>query len=911
MDTWRQSGRLLSLLVLFLLAMLMPVRTLAMEELKVGYVPGTGFLEEDRPGHMRGNGYEYMEFLSGFLGAKFTYVPCVSWWEAGSLLESGAIDLLPAMPGNYKSLPFAVRTDHVIARFPMELVVQADFAGGQVKLGTLDYNYPTPNLATVAKEHGFAYELVTFHDPAAMKQAFDSHALDGYVQPLLHPGKKERVLALFDRVSYRLLLRNDRPELLARVNAAQDALLLNQPNIRNQLNDKYERAKGFPLVLTPAEIAYLQEQKVLRAAVLVQNKPYFYTDDEGQKAGATMALLAQLEKDLHIKIELVEESSPEKIQQLLARGTVDFVADVPCDFSWLQDMGLTPTQSYLNMGYVPVTRRDAHLTAAPRVAAVKGRFETTTFIRQQYPEEQILYCRSWEECCKAVSSGLADMTYLPRGAVPYLMEAASAYNLAADTESAFLESVSLGVYAQADPRLWQILNKEINHLPPRLLPDALSRGAHENITPLSPRWLLYHYPLQTALLIFVVMGVITGFIYYRSRHHRRQLRAMEQLAFTDRDSQLPNLLYLEQNLDKLLARSGQPQENIYVTLFDLSASSLTLQSSLGDMARQLQERPWTIAVVSGPRTQQLLALGRAASPEEMRERALEDLAGLCALPLGENSLILDIRAGISPLKNKQLADAVDIAAQACQHTNANEHVQVYDQQLALRLAHEADRMAALQAGLAEDTLELRYQPCRESRSSQLVMAQTLPYWQGQPLTDIFAPHLQASPEHCGLLLALDYYLLEQAMIFQRKRLLTGQKLLPLGVPQRKSHLQEPGYAARMRELAEKYDLPPQAIILSFSPGTFASRDKTAQEPLIYLLGELQAAGFGLMAAELRQDIHTAIALSRDLQLALLPGMEKAAHDALLQKLDVLFQQDWLTDEPLTAEKFAALLTGLS
>ncbi|MBQ1614868.1 MAG: hypothetical protein II089_09540, partial [Selenomonas sp.] len=121
---------LCALLCIFLSALCLPGLVGATEELKVGYVPGTGFLDEDRPGHMRGNGYEYMEFLSGFLGAKFTYIPCVNWWEAGNKLEKMEIDLLPAMPGDYKTLPFAVRTDHVIARFPMELVVQDDFHGG-------------------------------------------------------------------------------------------------------------------------------------------------------------------------------------------------------------------------------------------------------------------------------------------------------------------------------------------------------------------------------------------------------------------------------------------------------------------------------------------------------------------------------------------------------------------------------------------------------------------------------------------------------------------------------------------------------------------------------------------------------------------------------------------------------------
>ena len=40
-------------------------------KLRVGYVPETGFLMEDRPGHIRGYGYEYMEFLSRYGNWKF------------------------------------------------------------------------------------------------------------------------------------------------------------------------------------------------------------------------------------------------------------------------------------------------------------------------------------------------------------------------------------------------------------------------------------------------------------------------------------------------------------------------------------------------------------------------------------------------------------------------------------------------------------------------------------------------------------------------------------------------------------------------------------------------------------------------------------------------------------------------
>lgn len=659
----------LYVLLIFLLLALLPVRSFAMEELKVGYVPGTGFLEENRPGHMQGNGYEYMEFLSGFLGARFVYVPCVNWWEAGEKLAGGEIDLLPSMPGYYQTLPFARRTDHVIARFPMELVVQDDFAGGQTKIGTLDYNYPIPSLPQVAKEHGFRYELVTFHDPTAMKDAFAAHAIDGYVQPLLHPGKKERVLALFDRVSYRLLVRQDRPELFARVNAAMDELLLNQPNIRNRLNDKYERSKGFPLVLSPLETAYLQGRQTLRIAVFIQEKPYFYKDEDGNWAGATKALMEQLEKDLGVQIELVETTSPAEVQRFLTRGTVDIVADVPGDFSWLESIGLRPTQSYLDIGFVPITRHGSLLPDKPTVAAVEGLYETTTFIKAQYPEEQILYCSNWEECCRAISNNLADVAYVPRATVPYLLEAASTYNLSAGTEQVFSSTISIGVSKDADLHLWQILNKEINHLPPRLLTDALSHSSHESIQHFSPRYLLYHYPLQAALLIMLVMGLIIGLFYYRSRTYDQRLAAMEKLACTDARLQLPNMLYLERNIHSLMQKvpKGQP---LYLAIlaaacrqevYDRHIRTAPLQAA----ARSLNSKEWVLCTIAGTITGELLCLCTAANNQQILNFAAEFVTDA-----DNQAEHLQWQAGLCPLPGNSLSQAEDKAALACHAAKA-------------------------------------------------------------------------------------------------------------------------------------------------------------------------------------------------------------------------------------------------
>ena len=148
--------------IFFILIMILSIGSIAFAEtkLRVGYVPETGFLEEDRQGHIRGYGYEYMEFLSRYGDWKFEYIPSANWKECGEKLQNGMIDLLPAMPGDYRSLKNVTRTDHVIGRYPMELVTKDGKIKSKMKIGTNSSNPPLPSFPKIAEQEGFEYELV-------------------------------------------------------------------------------------------------------------------------------------------------------------------------------------------------------------------------------------------------------------------------------------------------------------------------------------------------------------------------------------------------------------------------------------------------------------------------------------------------------------------------------------------------------------------------------------------------------------------------------------------------------------------------------------------------------------------------------------------------------------------------------
>ena len=268
------------------------------ETFKVGYVRNTGFMSENRPRHKTGYGYDYMEFLSHYAHCKFNYIEFNSWDALVTAFANNEIDLMPGMPGDYHKVPNAVRTDHVVGRFPMELVLSGGIIKSHLKIGTTPASYPAPSFPQIAQDENFTYEEISFPTFAQMLAAYRSNEIDGYIDAMLSNNNSSNIVALFDRQSYRLLVHADNPELFNRINNAMDKMLLVQPSIRDKLNQKYLRNDGFPLTLTADEKKYLADRKKLKAAIFIYCQPFTYRDENGKLVGLFPDLLNRIAEDL-------------------------------------------------------------------------------------------------------------------------------------------------------------------------------------------------------------------------------------------------------------------------------------------------------------------------------------------------------------------------------------------------------------------------------------------------------------------------------------------------------------------------------------------------------------------------------------------------------------------------------------
>lgn len=825
--------------------------------LKVGYIADTDFVFEDRPGHTTGYGYEYMEFLSNYAHCNFEYVEFRTWRELSDALNRGDVDVVPGMPGDYRKLENATRTDHVVGRFPMELIIANNKVNPHMRIGTIPDNYPTPGLAGVARGEGFTYDIETFQSYPDMIDAYENGEIDAYIDAMINPHKANNVLAIFDRQSYRLSVRSDNRELLTRLNLAMDQMLLNQSNIRDKLNNKYLRAQGVPLILTRNEKEYLANRKKLRAAIFMYRQPYAYHNAQGELVGVMPEIIKRIDKDLDVEIEIVETRSIAETIELIKNGDVDFVADVFCDYDWAKDINIKPTQSYLTMDYVAVTRSDyvEKPSELPVVACCADMFYTQAFIEPNFPEDKRVYVPTLEDAIKAVNNGRADVVYIQRNLVNALIASLEIYDLDVSSESVYSEPVSIGVYANEEPQLWHILNKEINHIDSDWIRTVVSNNRQAEIH-ITPKWLLYHHPLRVVFALLALAAAIVWFIVYRNRMRQKHLSEMEHMAYTDLRYDLPNVSWLENEVPNAVQKlsAENPDAKTFFTIFAMSSHAAATKEygrSLMDkqfklMAKSLAESEPVLLTAAGIDVEHLICFCKGNSVDEIKTWAEDAIKTFSYMETADANakVVLHMSAGISeynPSMNVQ--QAVDQAVTAC-HQQGGDDVKVFDEKLGEHLTLQHTIESRMEQALRDGEFKAWYQPKYDIRTRRIIGAEALVRWISPEMG--FMPPGKFIPlfEQNGFVIPVDYYLLEKTFQLQKERLEAGKEVVPISVNQSRLHMTEDGYLDKMKAIVEKYNLPEGLIELEVTETVFGDFDaKGGQNNANNIVKSLHDLGF--------------------------------------------------------------------
>ena len=826
------------------------------EKLKVGYVVNTGFMHEDREDHTVGYGYEYMEFLENYMPCEFEYIVFNDWTELLDKLNTGEIDIVPNLPGDHKWLINAVSTDHVVGRFPMELVITPDKIKPQINLARVRTNYDTPGLDEVARAEGFQYNLINYKTYQDILNAYENGEVDGYVDAMLFYRKSKPTYAVFDRQNYRLSVRADRTDLLNRLNWAMDQLLLDQSDIRDKLKRKYYLKEGFPLLLSREEKNYLAEKKKLRTAVLFYQKPRVYYDNQGHLTGLMPDIINRISQDLNVEIEILETKSYEEARDLIEKGEIDFIADAICDFSWAEHFNINPTQQYFQMDYVPVTRENYVLESVknPKVACVKNMFYTMNFIEMNFPKENIVYLNNFEECLKAVNDGRADVAYINRDSVYSFIDSAGTYDLEVGAVSAYSQSVGLGINVNGDLRLWHILNKEINHIDVSWVRDMLAK--HQQTTSaLNWKKFIYHNLFAVVMLVILLTAIIGAYI-YRRNINKKNFEMIQRMAYTDFRYNLPNVPWLEKEIPAAFEnlKETNPDIKTFFAVFSMMSTAIMtenlghkiIDSQFHALANGLKTSEPVIFTAAGLDVGHLVCFCKSESADKLFDWASKIIENYSYMDTADANakIVIHMKAGISRYdETLDIQQAIGRAVAACQQISSGE-VKVFDEKMEETLSTEHDIERRMIDALKNDEFKAWYQPKYDIETRRIIGAEALVRWIS-PETG-FMPPGKFIPlfEQNGFVIQVDYYILEKTCQLQMERLKAGKEIVPISVNQSRLHMTEDGYLDKMRAIVEKYNLPPNLIELEITETMFGDFDKkAAKQNAEKIINGLKELGF--------------------------------------------------------------------
>ena len=389
------------------------------KKVRVGYYENEVFQEGATDGAVKtGYAYEYYRKLSEYTGWEYEYV-YGGFVDLYQMLLDGEIDLLAGLAWREErapliGYPIAIMgsESYYLIKHDEDVNITPDPATlNGCRFGVLD-SAMVSALDQYLNEHSVNAEVIAFPDHSQLFSAFDAHDVD--ILAAESDGARGRehseVLTVFGASDYYLCVNIRKPELLAELNSAQTLLNAEEPNYLSLLKAKYYSVSVTARAFSKAEHEWMNTHHSLQVGYLENYLPYSDTDSEGNATGIVNDIIPAMLSSLGLSNLAVTYKGYHSYDDMIAAindGEIDVAFPVSGGLYYSEESGIYQSNA---------------VSSSPAELVYKGEFseETTThfavnennrmqyyFIRTNYPDAEITYYPSSEECLSAVLAGKA------------------------------------------------------------------------------------------------------------------------------------------------------------------------------------------------------------------------------------------------------------------------------------------------------------------------------------------------------------------------------------------------------------------------------------------------------------------------------------------------------------------------
>lgn len=510
---------------------------------KVAYYAFDCFNMQDDNGKRYGYGYEMMQSISKYMQCTFSYVGYdKSAKECVEMLRNGELDIYTAAkltPERQEEFAFSkhpaiTATTCMNIKVGNNRVIAGDYSTYEgMRIGLLKRHTYNDAFMAFAKEKGFSCEIIYYDTPAELSNALVNEEVDALVNSYIHTPEDEHTIENFGETPYYFMVRKEDQFLVDQLDAAIDAMNIETPNWRANLYNTYYGSPDSSAELTEQEWRFLRQMKenntVIRGVMNPDGEPYSWYED-GKARGIAADIFAATAQKLGLEYEIVQVSSKEEYEKLLASGEVDIWLDMNGCYEDEGEYKYKITEPYLTTT-VSVLRHRGSSGRMNHIAITDNTIATNEIIASTWPYAQVLPLQGTKECVHQIITEKIDGALMMSYTAQKLANSDMQNRLTVDVVPGAVMNLQMGVNAK-DNRLffgiWQKTLKEVSaQMGDEIVQTYLQ--SYDSTTLLS---YLFDHPFYLVLTIAAVFLLLSLLVLYIQsvRTKNRQLQISNQLS---------------------------------------------------------------------------------------------------------------------------------------------------------------------------------------------------------------------------------------------------------------------------------------------------------------------------------------------------------------------------------------------
>ena len=386
---------------------------------RVGYYENEVFQEGAREGAVKtGYAYEYYCKLSEYTGWRYEYV-YGDFSDLYQMLLDGEIDLLAGLAWRedraeligYPDVEMGNESYYLVKHDTDENITAESDTLNECTIGVLD-SAMVGVLNQYLDDHHVNAEVVTYSDYTQLFSAFDNHQVDVLAAESdgAYGRDHSEVLGIFGASDYYLCVNINRPDLLAKLNTAQTLLAVEEPNYLNSLRAKYYSVSVTARAFSQSEREWMNSHTSLNVGYLDNYLPYSDTNDQGEVTGIVKDIIPDILDTLGMKditVNYCGYKSYDDMIQGISTGQIDVAFPVGGGLYYSEENGIYQSNAVSSSPAELVYKGEFNEDTTKHFAVNENNRMQYYFVKSNYPDAEITFYPSSEDCLNAVLAGEA------------------------------------------------------------------------------------------------------------------------------------------------------------------------------------------------------------------------------------------------------------------------------------------------------------------------------------------------------------------------------------------------------------------------------------------------------------------------------------------------------------------------